>query len=107
MATTTKILKLDVASEQSYIYLKCKQYDSQSRIYKLIITDRHEPISLKGTELVVAHMIKSDGKYADGIVEWKDDGLYLTITDAMLSVAGDATLEVKISSTGMPFISFL
>ena len=31
MASFEKILKLDVAHEQSYIYLKCKQYDHNSR----------------------------------------------------------------------------
>lgn len=96
MAHSQKILRLDISAEQSFIYLKCKQYDSQSRIYQLIITDNNIPIPLKGTEYVTAGMRKPDNTYADTICQWEDTQLYLTITDNMLSVAGDGILEIRI-----------
>lgn len=96
MAKSQQILKLDVSAEQSFIYLKCKQYDSQSRIYQLIITDRNIPILLKGTEYITAGMRKPDNTYADTVCQWKDNKLYLTMTDNMLSVAGDGILEIRI-----------
>ncbi len=65
MASFEKILKLDVAQEQSYIYLKCKQYDHNSRIYKLILTNEHIPILLTGKELVTVHITRADGTYID------------------------------------------
>ena len=96
MAHSQKILRLDISAEQSFIYLKCKQYDSQSRIYQLIITDNNIPIPLQGTEYVTAGMRKPDNTYADTVCQWKDTQLYLTITDNMLSVAGDGILEIRI-----------
>lgn len=96
MASFEKILKLDVAHEQSYIYLKCKQYDHNSRIYKLILTNKHIPIPLAGTELVTVHITRADGTYIDDVCTWENENLYLTMTDAMLAVAGDASMEVKI-----------
>lgn len=96
MASFEKILKLDVAQEQSYIYLKCKQYDHNSRIYKLILTNEHIPILLTGKELVTVHITRADGTYIDDVCKWENENLYLTITDAMLAVAGDASMEIKI-----------
>lgn len=96
MASFEKILKLDVAHEQSYIYLKCKQYDHNSRIYRLILTNEHIPIILAGTELVTVHIKRADGTYIDDVCQWKNGNLYLTMTDSMLAVAGDAAMEVKV-----------
>lgn len=96
MASFEKILKLDVAHEQSYIYLKCKQYDHNSRIYKLILTNEHIPIILAGTELVTVHIQRNDGTYVDDVCQWQNGSLYLTMTDSMLAVAGDASMEVKV-----------
>ncbi len=96
MAESQKIIKLDVSTEQEYYYLKCKQYDTNSRIYQLIITDRSIPISLMGTELVTAGMIRSDGNYVDTVCEWKDHKLYFTLTEGMLACSGKGTIEFRI-----------
>ncbi len=96
MAESIKILNLDVSAEQSYIYLKCKQYDQNSRIYQLIITDRHIPLQLKGNEVIIAAMTRSDGTYTDTICTWDNGKLYLTMTDAMLAISGQARCEVRI-----------
>ena len=96
MPTSQKILKLDVSAEQSYVYLKCKQYDENSRVYQIIPTDRHIPVVLNGDELVVAGMTKADNSYVDTICEWVDGKLYLTMTEAMLSTSGEGKLEIRI-----------
>lgn len=97
MAQTVKTIKLDVSAEQSFVYLKCKQYDSNSRIYQIILTDQNKPMTtLTGNELITATMLRSDGKSVDTVCQWDNGKVYLTMTDGMLSVAGDGTLEIRV-----------
>ena len=96
MAETLKTLRVDIATEQSYIYLKCKQYDETSRKYKLIITDRNKPIVLIGNELVMASIERPDKSYVDTDVQWVNDELIFTITPSMIEIAGICKIEFRI-----------
>ncbi len=97
MAQTLKTIKLDVSAEQSFVYLKCKQYDSNSRIYQIILTDQNKPMtSLIGNELITATMQRADGNSVDTVCQWNNGKLYLNMTDGMLAVPGDGTLEIRV-----------
>lgn len=91
-----KILKLDISNDQSYVYLKCKQYDHNSRRYKLIFTDRNIPIQPKEKDLVTVNMLRAGEKYADTVCTYENGCYYLTFTDNMLSIHGDADMEVTV-----------
>lgn len=99
MAIAYKTLRIDITTEQSFVYLKARQYDEQSRTYKLIITSRNIPIPVKGTELVTVLMARADKTYIDTVCEWKNGELFFTLTEGMLAVSGEALLEFVIYDT--------
>lgn len=105
MATTQKLLRLDVSTDQSFIYLKCKQYDESSRIYQVVFTDRNKPIQLNGNEFIMVSMIRNDNSYADTSCVWDKGKIFFTMTEGMLSIAGESIMEFRIYSSNSEILS--
>lgn len=92
MAQIIKPLKVDLSQESSYIYMKVKEGDDNSRKYQVIFTDRGIPINdMSGTELVTLYLAESgsDKAYASQDCVWENGILYITFTSNMLSHVGD------------------
>lgn len=91
MAQIVKPLKVDLSQESSYIYMKVKQYDDNSRKYQVIFTDRGIPINMTGNELITLHLAESgqEKEYANRDCVWENGYPYITFSSNMLSKIGD------------------
>lgn len=92
MAQIIKPLKVDLSQESSYVYMKVKEGDDNSRKYQVIFTDRGIPINdLTGRELVTLYLAESGSEksYASQDCTWENGLLYITFTSNMLSHVGD------------------
>lgn len=89
--------RIDIAQEQSYKYIQAKQYDHNSRMRRLIITENNIPKSFTGQEYIELSMWDNGDNYANEPCTFQEDGYpYLVFTDYMLSHAGDILCEVRI-----------
>ena len=100
MAQIVKPLKVDLSQESSYIYMKVKQYDDNSRKYQVIFTDRGIPITLVGNEYITLQLAESGSNdyYADAVCTWENNYPYITFTASMLSHVGDIDATFTIYS---------
>ena len=100
MAQIVKPLKVDLSQESSYIYMKVKQYDDNSRKYQVIFTDRGIPITLVGNELITLHLAEStqEIEYASRDCVWENGYPYITFSSNMLSKVGDIDATFTIYS---------
>lgn len=91
MVQIVKPLKVDLSQESSYIYMKVKQYDDNSRKYQVIFTDRGIPINMTGNELITLHLAESgqEKEYANRDCVWENGYPYITFSSNMLSKVGD------------------
>lgn len=89
--------RIDISHEQSFKYLQAKQYDHNSRIRRLVITDNNIPITFKGTEVIALSLEINGDNYSNTTCPFGDDGYpYITFTEAMLSRTGDVNCEIRI-----------
>lgn len=94
---TIEDFRIDISHEQSFRYLQAKQFDNNSRIRRLIITDNNIPISLTGKELIDLSLYVDGDNYSNTSCPFGDDGHpYVTFTDSMLSRKGDVSCEIRI-----------
>lgn len=102
MAQIVKPLKVDLSQESSYIYMKVKQYDDNSRKYQVIFTDRGIPIEMVGNEYVTLKLAESgsEDSYADAVCTWENGYPCITFTANMLSRVGDIDATFTIYSVG-------
>lgn len=100
MAQIVKPLKVDLSQESSYIYMKVKQYDDNSRKYQVIFTDRGIPINMTGNELITLHLAESgqEKEYANRDCVWENGYPYITFSSNMLSKVGDIDATFTIFS---------
>lgn len=100
MAQIVKPLKVDLSQESSYIYMKVKQYDDNSRKYQVIFTDRGIPITMTGNELITLHLAESgqEKEYASRDCVWENGYPYITFSSNMLSKVGDIDATFTIYS---------
>lgn len=89
---------IDVGKQQSFKYLWAKQYDNNSRRYRLVITNQNVPLELTGKEYIVLSLEDSSGdNYSNTSCPFGDDGYpYIVFTDSMLSRAGDIKCELRV-----------
>ena len=89
---------IDVGKKQSFKYLWAKQYDHNSRRYRLVITNQNVPLALTGKEYIVLSLEDSGGNnYSNTSCPFGDDGYpYITFTDSMLSREGDIKCEIRV-----------
>lgn len=89
---------IDVGKQQSFKYLWAKQYDHNSRRYRLVITNQNVPLALTGKEYIVLSLEDSGGNnYSNTSCPFGDDGYpYITFTDSMLSREGDIKCEIRV-----------
>ena len=89
---------IDVGKQQSFKYLWAKQYDHNSRRYRLVITNQNVPLTLTGKEYIVLSLEDSGGNnYSNTSCPFGDDGYpYITFTDSMLSREGDIKCELRV-----------
>lgn len=89
---------IDVGKQQSFKYLWAKQYDHNSRRYRLVITNQNVPLALTGKEYIVLSLEDSGGdNYSNTSCPFGDDGYpYITFTDSMLSREGDIKCELRV-----------
>ena len=89
---------IDVGKQQSFKYLWAKQYDHNSRRYRLVITNQNVPLALTGKEYIVLSLEDSSGNnYSNTSCPFGDDGYpYITFTDSMLSREGDVKCEIRV-----------
>lgn len=99
MATTIKILNADVSVDRDYVYELSKQYDNQSRKYRVLITDRGVPVSLTGDEGILLRM-QAEGESEPYVLHWIDvwENGYpvVTMSNYMLSKVGVVHFEFVI-----------
>ena len=89
--------RIDISHEQSFKYLQAKQYDHNSRVRRLVITDNNIPITFKGTEVIALSLEINGENYSNTTCPFDDDGYpYITFTEAMLSRTGDVHCEIRI-----------
>ena len=89
--------RIDIAHEQSFKYLQSKQYDNNSRIRRLIITQNNVPIQFTGKELITLALSYNGDNYSNTTCKFGEDGYpYVTFTESMLSKVGDVECELKI-----------
>lgn len=94
---TIEDFRIDISHEQSFRYLQAKQFDNNSRIRRLVITDNNIPISLTGKELIDLSLYVDGDNYSNTSCPFGDDGHpYVTFTDSMLSRKGDVSCEIRI-----------
>lgn len=94
---TIEDFRIDISHEQSFRYLQAKQYDHNSRIRRLIITDNNVPITFSGKELIVLSLYINGNNYSNTTCPFGDDGYpYITFTESMLSREGDVSCELRI-----------
>ncbi len=91
MAQIVKPLKVDLSQESSYIYMKVKQYDDNSRKYQVIFTDRGIPINMTGNERIMLALAESgqEDPYDKAWCTWENGQPYITFTANMLRKIGD------------------
>ena len=89
---------IDVGKQQSFKYLWAKQYDHNSRKYRLVITNQNVPLELTGKEYIVLSLEDSGGdNYSNTSCPFGDDGYpYITFSDSMLSREGDVKCELRV-----------
>ena len=89
---------IDVGKQQSFKYLWAKQYDHNSRRYRLVITNQNVPLALTGKEYIVLSLEDSGGNnYSNTSCPFGDDGYpYITFTDSMLSREGNIKCEIRV-----------
>ena len=99
MATTIKVLNADVSVDRDYVYELSKQYDNQSRKYRVLITDRGVPVSLTGNEGILLRM-QAEGESNPYVLRWIDEWEngypILTMSNYMLSKIGIVHFEFVI-----------
>ena len=89
--------RIDISHEQSFKYLQAKQYDHNSRVRRLVITDNNIPITFKGIEVIALSLEINGENYSNTTCPFGDDGYpYITFTEAMLSRTGDVHCEIRI-----------
>lgn len=94
---TVEDFRIDISHEQSFKYLQAKQFDSNSRKRRLIITDNNIPLSFTGKELVTLSLSINGDNYSNTTCLFGEDGYpYVTFTDSMLSKDGDISCEIRI-----------
>lgn len=87
---------IDVSHELSFRYIKAKQFDHNSRSRRLIITNNNVPIQFTGKELITL-TISINGEIVNVTCPFGDDQIpYITFTESMLAVNGEAKCELKI-----------
>lgn len=99
MATTIKILNADVSVDRDYVYELSKQYDNQSRRYRVLITDRGVPVVLTGDEGILLRMQasgESEPYVLHWIKEWENGYPIVTMSNYMLSKVGVVHFEFVI-----------
>lgn len=95
--TQPEDFRIDISHEQSFRYLQAKQFDHNSRIRRLIITDNNVPIVFTGKELIDLSLYINGDNYSNTSCSFRDDGYpYIEFTDAMLSRTGDVSCEIRI-----------
>lgn len=89
--------RIDISHEQSFRYLQAKQFDHNSRIRRLIITDNNIPIPLTNKELVTLSLWINGENYSNTTCPFREDGFpYVTFKESMLSHTGDVSCEIRI-----------
>ena len=98
MAQIVKPLKVDLSQESSYIYMKVKQYDDNSRKYQVIFTDRGIPINMTGNERIMLALAESgqEDPYDKAWCTWENGQPYITFTASMLRKIGDIDVTFTI-----------
>lgn len=92
--------RIDISHEQSFGYLQAKQFDHNSRIRRLIITDNNIPIPLTSKELVSLSLWVDGENYSNTTCPFREDGFpYVEFTESMLSRTGDVSCELRIYNT--------
>lgn len=95
--TIPEDFRIDISHEQSFRYLQAKQYDHNSRIRRLIITDNNIPMIFVGNELVTLSLWINGDNYSNTTCHFRADGYpYIEFTEAMLSREGDIKCEIRI-----------
>ena len=92
--------RIDISHEQSFRYLQAKQFDHNSRIRRLIITDNNIPLKFTGKELIGLSLYINGNNYSNTTCPFGDDGFpRVVFTESMLSHEGDVSCEVRIYSS--------
>lgn len=104
--TTIEDFRIDIAHEQSFKYLQAKQFDHNSRVRRLIITDNNIPITFTGRELIMLSLYINGDNYSNTTCLFRDDGYpYVTFTESMLSREGDISCEIRIYDSEQSTVS--
>ena len=92
-----RIFRIDISHEQSFRYLQAKQYDHNSRVRRLIITDNNIPLSYSGKELIALSLYINGDNYSNTTCNFREDGFpYVVFDESMLSREGDVSCEIRI-----------
>ena len=98
--TQPEDFRIDISHEQSFRYLQAKQFDHNSRIRRLIITDNNIPLNFTGKELIGLSLYINGDNYSNTTCPFGDDGFpRVVFTESMLSREGDVSCEVRIYSS--------
>ena len=95
--TQPEDFRIDISHEQSFRYLQAKQYDHNSRVRRLIITDNNIPLSYSGKELIALSLYINGDNYSNTTCNFREDGFpYVVFDESMLSREGDVSCEIRI-----------
>lgn len=95
--TQPEDFRIDISHEQSFRYLQAKQYDHNSRVRRLIITDNNIPLSYSGKELIALSLYINGDNYSNTTCNFREDGFpYVVFNESMLSREGDVSCEIRI-----------
>ena len=93
--------RTDITNEQSFVYLKCKQYDAYSRKYRMIITDKGIPQVLNSNEHTVYIRMWKKGDstpYVNKPLDWENGFPVVELKGSMLSKDGVIDVDFAIHS---------
>lgn len=96
-----KTWRTDITNEQSFVYIKCKQYDTYSRKYRMIITDKGLPQSLNSSEHTVYIRMWKKGDFSPYVnkpLDWEDGFPVVEFKGSMLSKDGVIDVDFAIHS---------
>lgn len=102
----TNPITLDVARSNSYICLLGKQFDSNSRYLQVTLTNNGQPLPIPSGAGVVLRATRADGAGSMTAGSVNGDGTALVeIDEAVLEVAGAASLSIEVTSGGQVLTS--
>lgn len=89
--------KIDISHKMSFKYILAKQFDHNSRVKRLVITDNNIPLNFTGNELVTLSLSINGDNYSNTTCQFGEDNFpYITFTESMLSKVGNVDSELKI-----------